>query len=246
MNAQLDNRLTSAMAVKKVGEKYNVIISAIPALKRALDDHNALIVKIQGKRPDSEKSTKGTTESKDTAKQQLGQLSVELTSALGAMASETNNEVLMAQCAYSASDFLYVRGGLLLDRSRLIYKLVLANKEILESDYSVTAEELEEMESLIDNFDDKDTAPLEVINERKEVNAELLLLYKELILLYKNRLDKLMKKQQTKQPALYKAYMNARNIINLGVRHEKDDENGTDDTNKTDDIKETKEETSKN
>lgn len=224
MNAQLDNKLTSALAVSRVAKKYAEVITGISSLKKAFEDHDALVETIQETRLQTEKSAKGHTEKKDNIRIQLAQLAVEMASAISVMAHDTNNAPLKAQVDYSPSDFDHVRAGLLLDRARLVYTKAMENLNALKQGYAVTEEAVAELKRLIDTFNELDPAPLNARSERKDENAELRKEFKELDLLYENRLDKLMKSLETSQPTFFSAYRNAHNIINLGVRDEEEEE----------------------
>lgn len=220
MNSRLDNKLSSAEAVTKVGEKFKTVKDGIPALKKAFDDHDAQVVKIKETRQETEISTKGPTNEKGALRKTFGQAAVEMTSSLSALGGDTKNMELQAQTNYSASDFLYGRVSLSLDKARIIYNLAQKHIEELKLKYGTTDEELLELKRLIDALADANPTPVVVRNERKGANVVLRNQFKDLGILYKERLDKIMKKLETSQPIFYSGYNNARNILNLGVRHE--------------------------
>lgn len=219
MDSGLDNKLTSAIAVRKVGELNISIIESIPALKQAFADLDIKILEIQETRKITETGTKGITVDKNKISVSLAEKSIETVSAIHAFATDTNDSELIGKVDYTASDFYYCREGLLLDRSRLVYDIAQSN--IVElAKYALSAEDLTDLKGRIEDFEKVIILPRNVRGDRKEANKILRQQFKELEFIQKERIDYIMEKIKNTYPAFYNAYRNARMIINIGVRYE--------------------------
>jgi hypothetical protein len=228
MDSNLDNRLTSAIAVRKVGDLNLTIIEQVPALKEAFADLGNKIREIQESRKFTETGTKGITEEKGRVSLLLAEKAMETASAIYAFATDSNSHELKGKVNYTSSDFIYCREGLLLDRSRIIYDLAQNNLEALAK-YAVTAGDLSDLRGHIENFEDMLAIPRNVRGNRKDANQQLRQQFEELDHIQKERIDRIMEKLKNTYPAFYNAYKNARMIINTGARHEDKGtaENGT-------------------
>ncbi len=220
MTKRFYNKLRMYLAVLKVlmdnKPKWEAM-SAFNTEITEIDDHVRLI---EEKRPAAEQATGAITEDKHSVKEDLMDLLLDVCGQLHSIGDRIGNKELMAATDFEESNFKG-RDANLPNITTEIVKLARANQETL-AEYGITADEIDEMEKLGVLFAQKDTEPRAVVSQRKSAGESLGDLYRETDLKLDLRLDKMMKKFRRTAPEFYRAYQNARMIIDYGIRHEKE------------------------
>ena len=217
MTGKQENKLSMYFAVQGVCNENNTVWGGLPAYVSAFGDFEGVIQSIQGSRLVQEKDTKGVTQDKASAVEQVIEKALEVSTAVHAYATDTNNNELREKINYSPSDLKGARDTILIDKCQLIHDE--ANNVIGSlGDYGVLAADLTDLQSKIDAYEASVAKPREAITNRSTATTELENLLKEGDNILDNRLDKLMSNFKQSDPVFYSTYFNARLIVDLGRR----------------------------
>lgn len=161
----------------------------------------------------------GQSDEKETVQEKLIQMILSIASALAARADRVSNEVLAAKVNFSESALSRQRDQQQVVTGRRIAMLAEEQLEGLTSS-GITIDQVNALRELTDQFEALLPVNRISVAERKAANARLKSLFKQADKLLKNRLDRMMVRYETEDPAFYAAYLNARMILDYGTRHE--------------------------
>ena len=218
MNKRLLNKLRMYKAVLALLKTNQSAWEMIPDVVSDVDELKSTIDEIEVTEQLISVELTGQSDEKETVQERLIQLILSISSALMARADRTSNEVLAAKVNFSESALRGQRDQQQLITGRKIANLAEENLDGLISagitidHVSALREQTEQFEALL---------PVNRISvaERKAANAHLKVLFKRADKLLKNRLDRMMIRYETEDPAFFAAYENARMILDYGTRH---------------------------
>lgn len=216
------NKLMMIKAVLSFLKANAIVWNQVPDIVTDVDDLEALMNEIEATHRLTSDDLSGQTDKKDAEQEKLVSTTHSLSSALAAMAVRTGNEVLLAKVDFSASHLEKQR-----DQEQLITAMGIATlaREHLDdlSSGGITEADVDALEEQAIRF--KESLPVNrvSVSERKTANKKLTELFKQADKLIKKRLDKMMVRYETADPAFYVAYQNNRMILDYGTRYEKND-----------------------
>jgi hypothetical protein len=165
----------------------------------------------------------GKTDQKEKEQTRLIAMAYALSADLAAMAERTGNVMLQAQAQFSPSALENQRD---LEQVLTAKEIALLGREYLDalSSSGTTEAQISELEEQIVQVEKYLPAKRVSVAEGKAANDKLKELFQKADRLLKKRLDKMMVRYETTGPDFYKSYLNARIIVDYGIRHEKKEE----------------------
>lgn len=219
MLKRLENKNKMFNAVNEVINRNKPIWQDIAAMVNITDEFSDKLSEIDNLRQQTEGDTTGGTREKEQLEGALVDKNYEISSALFAMSIRNNNAVLKEKVDYTESELQQARDGELVATGETISALARENLEPL-GEYGVDEAAVTELEELTAQFKAAVPAPRATIAERKAANEKLKKLFTETQAVLENQLDRLMVRFKNSNPDFYSAYMNARVIVDYGIRHE--------------------------
>lgn len=218
MTDRQENTQSMHYAVKKVNQDNQGIVDSVPALKTATLNLNTKIEEIDNLKEIQNLVSLGYTEDKAFKKVEMVDLGVIIIGAASAYARVINNFPLLENINYSRTELLKARDQDSITRCETVVnevEPVIGNL----ADYGIEPVMLDDFKQKISFFKEVVQDPRVAIVERKSASDQLIDKFSEAknILLV---MDGLVKQFKTTQVSYYNAYFGAREIIDLGVRHE--------------------------
>lgn len=220
MQKRLENKLTMLKAVLSFLKQNRSMWENSPVMVELVNKLEVLIGEIESIRLVIDNDITGITAEKMAQQLALTDKSYELSSILYAMASSTENRILQGKVDYSETDLQKTRGGDLISTSVSIAELVRENLPALVP-YSLTEADVIRFEELIDNYTKNLPTHRVSVAERKSAIERLKEAFSKVDTLINEQLDRMMVRYRNTMPDLYATYINARMIVNYGIRHEK-------------------------
>lgn len=220
MLKRLSNKLMMYNAVLSLLKQNAVIWEPVPAMVTTINDFESLLAEIDTCQQITQGTKKGITRQKAAQQALVISHTYELLSVLYAMATATNNPVLLSKVSFTESDLLKTRDTQLVSiclRSAEIATEYLADLTA----YGVTESELNLLKEEIGLFADNLPTLRVSVSERKAANVKLKNLFIEVDALLKKQLDRLMVRYRKSQPDFNSLYHNTRRIVHYGTRHVK-------------------------
>jgi len=216
-----ENKLSMYLAVKLVCEKYNTTWAALPAFSDAFTEFRNKLKDLQKVVKKQTTNITGVAKDKVQEKEEMILKALQVTSAIYAFAKTTGNDELASQVKFSPSQLRFTRDALLLEFCHHI--LDMANENAAEIvPYGIAAADITELESEINDFELIIAKTRETLGTRVDATKDITVRMKDIDGILKNRLDQLMLKYKITNSTFYAKYKNARMIIDLGIRHEKE------------------------
>jgi len=216
-----ENKLSMYLAVKLVCENFGPSWSTIPAFSDAFTEFRNKLKDLQKVVKTQAKNITGVAKDKQQEKEEMILKALQVTSAVFSFAKTNGDEELASQAKYSPSRLRFTRDSLLLEYCHHILNMGNDNAAALVP-YGIAAADLTELESEINDFEAIVAKPREIIGTRVDATQDMPLKIKALDFILKNRMDPLMIMFQQSSPTFYNKYKNARKIVDLGIRHEKE------------------------
>ncbi len=217
MTDKQENIQSMHYAVKKINEENQSVVSTVAALQTSSNNLNEKIIEIDNLKEIQLLVSKGYTEDKAFKKVKMVDLGVIIIGAASAYARVAKNLPLLENINYSRSDLLYARDQ---DSYSKCESVVNEVEPIIGSlgDYGIKPEQMDDFKDKINNFKDVVQNPRAAIVEGKSATEQLVDKFKEAkeILVI---MDSIVKQFKTTQVNYYNSYFAAREIIDLGVRH---------------------------
>ena len=221
MNDRQENKLSMYLAVQKVCNQNNSVWSGLGAFVTAFGDYEGIIQKIRDARLIQEGQTVGISENKQKDEDEMIDKTIEIGSAVFAYASDISNNELREKIDYSPSSLRRARDTILKDRCQLVHDE--ANNVIANlSDYGIAAADLTDLQNAIDNYVDIIAKPRTAIGTRATATTQIVDLLKLGDNVLNDRMDRLVEQYKKDEQKFYRGYRNARIIVDLGKRFERE------------------------
>jgi len=132
-----------------------------------------------------------------------------------AYATEQRNPTLQALADYSQSDFDKLRGSRLTDAATALYKAASSaeHRPTLGTNYDLGDDRLQELADALGAFNGLKTAPRQAVIEGKTARASLRVEFAELGTLLQDRLLRLLRKYERRNPDFYARMVAARAVV---------------------------------
>ena len=225
MNKKESNQHAMIMAVENVFGKYQEEVDSLSVLKNLVEEFKNRNSEIKDVQLIQQGKITGTAEQKQKEEKEMIEETLRLSAILYVYALENSNFELAEKTNLSFTRLNRLNQSKLPAQCRIILQLLKGHVENL-AEFGVTADDASQLEKEISDFEEIVAMPRNQIVTRSEANGRLTDLLKEQMILLKQKTDKLMLSFKTKSPVFYNEYKSARIIVNMGIRHEKhDDEN---------------------
>jgi len=214
-----ENKLSMYLAVQIICNNFKDVWQDFVAFVKAFGDFEGIISQIQSTRLIQEGQTTGVAENKQKEEDEMVNKTISIASAVFVYANVISDHELKAKVNYSPSKLKRSRDTILKDRCQVVHD---ESSKVIDdlADYGILPADLEELQKEINDYAAIIAQPRTAINTRATATAQLVELFKQGDEILKIRLDKLMVQYQNNNTDFYINYRNARNIIDLGVRHE--------------------------
>jgi hypothetical protein len=217
MNKQQESRTNMFNAVLQVLDEHHAIFDTVPALSTAASDLRANLLAISACVEKQVVDLRGFARDKLGAEQAMMQAAVVVAKGTLAYATVTGNMVLAGKMSVTRRLLERHADGVVARHCQVVLAEATAVGAAL-ADYGVDAARLEALEQAIRRYEAALAAPRLAITARKGATTELVLVIRDTQRLLATRLDALMERFATEDPALHRAYWNARIIVDRGRR----------------------------
>lgn len=163
---------------------------------------------------------KGITKNKKALREQLILEVEEASGIIMSYASSVQNHEIYASVNFSYTKLKEMRDMVFITHANNVIDLLTTHQAALAI-YGVDAAYINNIQTIYNDFDANVTSPTRASNERKTATFALEAKVKTISALLKKDVDKAMLILKRKQPEFYNTYRNARNIIDIGIRHKK-------------------------
>lgn len=214
MNKKQSNKLNSYQSVKGVLENSKTIYEPIAIINQTVENFLDIVNQIDDIGAKTEMDTTGETSAKIVAKEKLATMASALAASGSVYAFENSDIEFEAALAYSFSDIRYARDAETLQIAIAIEAELLDVKTEL-SEYMVSEEDLEELHSLIVEFEDAMETKGGVKSGSVAETRRLSILFRVADDLLNKRLDRFVARLKSEYRTFYDAYNNARMIVDL-------------------------------
>lgn len=222
MTDRQENKRSMYLAVQRVCNRHNNIWSGLGAFVTAFGDFEGIIQQIGDARLIQEGQTVGIAENKQKEEDEMIDKTIEVGSAVFAYASDIGDNELREKIDYSPSSLRRSRDTVLKDRCQLVHDE--ANNVIANlSDYGIVAADLTDLQNAIDNYVDIIAKPRTAIGTRATATTQLVDLFKQGDGVLNDRMDRLVEQYKKDEQKFYREYKNARIIVDLGKRFEREE-----------------------
>jgi len=222
MQKKYENFMAMFIAVLTVLQKFIAAWQSSIAFTDSVNQFKNKKTAIDLLRNKSESGSKGVTEQKKIFHDKLAAQTFEIVQVLMAFYKKTNDSVSFHKVKITKTK---------LEKSRA-NKLISVAKNALEmahscgramADYQITQPILDEFTATLTAYEQFVPSPRTTIVERKVALKDLSNLFKDANLILTEQLDLMMVPYEKTNPDFYKEYMNARKVVQYGIRHEKGD-----------------------
>lgn len=215
MTERQENKFSMYVAVEQYCDDNDAIVSTIPALKTAHSGFKIKITAIRNTVQQQSVQTGGIAQDKNVLRVTLCDATLNIASAVMAFAKDKNNLQLFEECNYSRSELLKLKDSQITQICTSIKEKAEAHLGEL-NDYGITATELTEFQTVIDQYIQATPKPRGATAQKKTSTQNLKQLFAETDDILKTRMDKLVLKLKNTHPDFYHTYQNTRTIIDLG------------------------------
>jgi hypothetical protein len=216
-----ENKLSMYLVVKKVCQEYSSAWSTLPAFGAALTSFSNCIADINLAVQTQTKVITGFAKDKLEEKEEMVIKTVQIASSVFAFAKSINDQALADAVDYKPTKLNRLRDTTLRDVCTKISELANENIAAL-APFGITPADITTLNNEIADYDKFLSAPRHAIGTRVFSTKELAKLFRDADSLLKNQLDRLMEQYRTSNKRFYTRYKNARQIIDLGSRKQKE------------------------
>jgi hypothetical protein len=222
------NKLRMFRAVDQVLENYSELFAELEDLVLGHQRLKDGLVLLGQNRQVQEADNSGLTGNKIDLRTNLTNRILQLSAALKALANSTKNKELKAKATYLKSDLANIADQVLVDIGTLLMNL--ANPLLNDlNKYFVTSEKMNELNDLLNSFNSSLPKKRVADSITKVSTGNIGELVSSLNTMLREEMDVLMLLFEETQPDFYKAYKNARIIVDYSGRGPSTDpETGTD------------------
>jgi hypothetical protein len=195
--------------------------AGIPALVNAVYELKNRVSDIQSvTQQQTESVSKGVTKDKNTAIDNVVELSLKIADPLYVYAFTTTNNRLIEKVNVNKSSFYRNHDQGALTLAKIILAEAKTNSEVLVN-YGVNNADVTDLETAVTKFEELINAPSGVIGERKLYTGNLRELFVDADSIIYDKLDKLIRLFKSSSPEFFALYSNARNVVNTATRKRK-------------------------
>ncbi|MBP7389350.1 MAG: carboxypeptidase regulatory-like domain-containing protein [Chitinophagales bacterium] len=216
MDSKQEARLSMYDAVISYCDANNPIVSTIPAFENAVDDLRDVFEDIQEAAQAEMQLIEGYAGDKAEQRLELGNLAASIAASVFAYASATGNTVLKEQANYPPSHFTRLKDELLGPACQNVHDLANANLVAL-ADYGITAPNLTDLQTAIDNYGSAVAAPRNAISVRSSKGVLIKDFFKNGDDILKTRMDKLALQFKESNSEFYNAYKSNRVVVDAAT-----------------------------
>lgn len=223
MNKRNENRFSMFYTVQAACAKHAAVWTPLVPFKTAHDEVVINIGAIEAATQTQEKSIAGLALDKRYKQDAMVKVAVEVAAATYAYAVDKGDMVLQEEVNYSASDLRRERDAVIAQVCQNIHTA--ANGVIGElAAYGVVPADLVNLQTAIDAYVSVVSSTRTGVTVRKGATAEIDALVRNTMKILTQRMDKLMPEFEASHPEFYQEYFDARMIIDLGGKEEKEAE----------------------
>lgn len=222
MTTNQTSKLNMYKSVKQLCETNPVLFAAVPAVAGVVEELSTMINRIDSVSLTQGINTTGITQDKNSIKQNLGELAVEVSGAVVAYAVKNKNNELRMAVDYSVSDIIRTKDADAIHVCRIILEKAQSQLTGLIH-YGVNASKLNSLQASINAYS-------EIINKKQgskitkvAATKDLDKLFLECDLLLKDVLDRLVFSCRKSDVNFYNKYTHARQIVEAGKRSKSDE-----------------------
>ncbi len=228
MNNRQEDKLSMFISVDDVWESNKDIWVNTPASVRAFDKFKKIISEIVTQQEIQKGKTTGVTENKQKEEDRLIRITLEFASVVHSYASLIGDNELKQNVNYSPTDLKSARDTDLRAICQSVHRIA---ESVLSglADYGKTQEDLDKLQTAIDDFSEMLSKPRAAIGTRTTATSRLQELFKEGDELLRDHLDMIMVSYKTSYPTFYNMYQSARTIVDMGKRSKTEEETELDD-----------------
>lgn len=226
MNKTQINKLRMFESSNLVLKNHSSIFESLADLVTGQQRLEGGIVQIAQYRQIQETDNSGLTETKSDLRSNLIVKIIQLSAALKSYANVTGDKELKTKAGYAKSKLLQVSDSVLYDIGILLVNLATPLQPALVN-YFVTPEKLEELSNLLADFHAAIPQRRVASSMSKVSTSKIGELFDSLSKLLKDEIDVLMMLFEESNPDFYKAYKNARIIVDYTGRGRTNGDEGT-------------------
>lgn len=214
MTDRQENKRSMYLAVQAVTDSFEAAWIGLPAFANAFTQFKAELGGLDTVAALQEKATTGVTQDKQQAKEEAITRAIQVSSAVFAYASVTENSTLQALVNYSKTALAQSRDTLLIDKLQVIYEA--ANDNVADlANYGITAADITAFEASVNSYADQVQNPRVAIGDGAAATDRLVEMFDLLDDILKNQMDKLMEVLKATNDEFYVKYKKARIIVDL-------------------------------
>lgn len=220
MEKRIENKLIMLKAILSFLQQNQSLWQDSAPLTSVYNDLQQLVAQIEQTILLTNQSNSGLVVAKQNLQEALIEQTFELVSVLFAYARRNNDEVLLAKVDFPISHLRNLRDNELASACTGVLNHGQSKAKVL-GEYGVTPERLESLGGLINEYEVQLPTRRITVSERKMANEKIKTLIAQAMLIASEQLDRLMLKFKNTEPDFYTSYMNARKVVDYGIRHEK-------------------------
>lgn len=220
MIKRFENKLVMLKALLKLLKLNRSLWQDFLPFVNAVNELESLVAQIEATRLITDANNSGIVDEKTDLQNLLINKAFEIASMLHAMASSTKNQVLLKKVDFPISELQRQRDGELGSTCKGIEALARENMPALVG-YPVSPPELDGFATQIEQYVAGLPNHRVSVSERKAANEKLKDFFKMADDVLINQIDRMMFRFSTTAPDFYASFLNARKVVEYGIRHEK-------------------------
>jgi len=220
MDKRFENKMTMLKAVLSLLQLHESIWSDSAPLAAAIEELAGLIAQIEEIQQLTGEDNSGLSASKKSEKDALIKQAFELASIIFAMATRNKDQVLLAKVDFPISELIRLRESELANKCKNIAELGRSTLPLITT-FGTSEEKMNALDQQIAHFKLSIPARRISVSELKAFNKKLKELLKQAIDLVTDQIDRMLVQFENSKPDFYNAYLNARKVVDYGIRHEK-------------------------
>lgn len=216
MDSKQEAKLSMYDAVLTHCNDNTAIVATVPAFQSSVGSFQDTYEDLQAAAQEEIQAIAGVTVDKAAQRKTLVDLATDISAAIFAFASATNNFILKEQVNLSFSDFNRLKDELLTPACQNVLAAANDNSAALIA-YGVTAVKITTFSTAIDDYATAVPGPRNAVSHRSSVSTTIKNLFKTGDEILKEQMDKLVIQFKAGNLGFYNAYKNNRIIIDAGT-----------------------------
>jgi len=218
MKKNQSNKLRMFKVVLAVCSNATDVTAQIPAFVNAIGNLQTITAEIERLQALQSTDNKGVTADNRVLNDQLSDVALAIAGALYAWAAENGNLAIREKVNFVASDFIRFSQTQRIAVCTTILGEARNNTEALANN-GITAEKINELETLLNNYKTVYTKPREMVVSKTAVTEALETQFRLAGDILKNQADRLARQFKTTNAGFYQEYRKARVIEDRGAHH---------------------------